>query len=268
MMKTCMKYNGFRAFSSSLLKLRALAGRVLLVGAVLFGTQSYAGEPVTIFAAASLKPALDHLFEDADPSDIQLVYGGSSAMARQIQFGAPADIFISANKAWMDSLEQSGQLQPETRMDLLGNRLILVAGAGRVSTGDLVQDLSSLRENDRLAMALANAVPAGIYGKAALLNMNLWDSLRPYVVQGDNVRAALRFVETGEVAFGIVYATDASAAVKIIDFFPTDSHPPIRYPIAMIKSANSNARPVYDFLLSAEAAAVFDTFGFETLAAQ
>ena len=218
-------------------------------------------EPVTVFAAASLKTALDEIsteYEAATGQDIAMSFAGSSVLARQIQQGAPADLFISANEAWMDVLAKDGVIDASSRLDLVGNRLVLVAHAGAAG------DIAAALEYGRVAMALVDAVPAGIYGKAALTSMGLWQGTAPRVVQADNVRAALAFVALGEVPHGIVYATDAAVEprVTVVGTFAETSHPPIRYPAALITDAKPEAAAFLDYLSGAKAWAVFERLGF------
>ena len=226
-------------------------------------------ETVTVFAAASLTTALAEIepaFEAATGHDLVLSLAGSSALARQIEQGAPADIFISASTDWLDHLEGLGLLEPGTRRDLLGNRLVLVAhgSAPAVRIGpDL--DLPGLLGDGRLAMALVEAVPAGIYGKAALTSLGLWEAVAPQVAQSDNVRAALALVALGEAPLGIVYATDAVAEprVSVIGTFPEDSHPPIVYPVADLANRDTAAEAAFlAFLAGPEARAALERQGF------
>lgn len=252
-----------------------MAGRVRSwLGAVMglcliCATPSYASaEPVTIFAAASLKPALDQIAaraaENPDGVQLRLSYAGSSALARQIQYGAPAQLFISANSDWMDVLDQQGLLNPGSRVDLLGNRLVLIAAPGISGDKPLAATLRELPDNAHLAMGLLRAVPAGIYGREALETLDVWTDVQPHVVQGDNVRTALRLVASGEAEYGIVYATDPGpdAKVQVVDVFPDDSHTPIRYPLAMIGAPTPLTQRVYDFLRSGSARDVFQAHGF------
>src|SRR6056297_1311874 len=198
-------------------------------------------DEVTVFAAASMTNAMAEIeerFEAATGHDLVVSLAGSSAIARQIQQGAPADIFISANPGWMDTLEADGLVAKGTRFDLLNNSLVLIAhgpGAAPVAIGPEM-DLAGLLGDGRLAMALVDAVPAGIYGKAALESLGLWEDVAPRVAQTDNVRAALALVALGEAPYGIVYATDARAedGVTVVGRFPADAHPPIVYPAAGI----------------------------------
>lgn len=227
-------------------------------------------ERVTVFAAASMANAMAEIeerFEAATGHDLVVSLAGSSALARQIQQGAPADIFISSNPGWMDTLEQDGLLEAGTRFDLLRNTLVLIAhgeDAAPVEIGpDL--DLSGLLGDGRLAMALVDAVPAGVYGKAALESLGLWESVAAGVAQSDNVRAALALVAAGEAPYGIVYATDAVAEndVTVVATFPPDTHPPIVYPVADLANRDVPAEAVFlDFLRGPEARAAFERQGF------
>jgi molybdate transport system substrate-binding protein len=238
----------------------------LSIAAALIGVRGVSAEaPVTVFAAASLKSALDDIAATY-PAPVQISYGGSSTLARQIQYGAPADLFISANTDWMDVLERDGLITTGTRHTLLTNRLVLIAGP--TVTDDLIVapgfDLAGALGQDRLAMALVDAVPAGLYGRAALQRLGVWDAIAPKVAQADNVRAALMLVAVGEAPYGIVYATDAAAApeVRIVGTFPADSHAPIRYPAARVKGAGEAAQAFLDYLGSAPASDIFRKHGF------
>ena len=225
---------------------------------------------VTVFAAASLKTALDEvaaLFGSIGETQVRISYAGSSALARQIQQGAPAQVFVSASIDWMDLLETDGLLAPGSRTDLLTNRLVLIAGSGTGAPLDLVPgaNLAGALGDGKLAMALVDAVPAGIYGKAALQSLGLWDSVAPRVAQADNVRAALRLVAVGEAPLGIVYATDATAEpdVRVVGTLPEDSHPPIIYPAAIMAEGDGpETRAFFAFLTGDAAGAVFLRHGF------
>lgn len=241
-----------------------------LLAALTGGGVARAETPVIVFAAASLKNALDDVaeqFENATGLGVSLSYGGSSALARQIQYGAPAQIFLSANVSWMDILQDEALLQPDTRVDLLTNRLVLIAGVGTdVSlTIEPEMDLLDALQGGRLAMALVDAVPAGIYARAALQSLGVWGQVSDHIAQTDNVRAALRLVAVGEAPLGVVYATDASAEplVRVVGAFPADTHPAILYPVARLEHGDNDAsRELYDFLIGPEARAVFDRHGF------
>ena len=230
-------------------------------------------EGVTVFAAASLTNALDRVaaaWTAETGQTATLSYAGSSALARQIQQGAPADIFISASADWMDAVEASGDLRPGTRRDILGNTLVLIAHGQDAApvTIDATLDLAGMLGDQRLAMALVDAVPAGVYGKAALTHLGLWDTLAPRIAQADNVRAALAFVARNEAPLGIVYATDAAVedSVTIIGTFPAGSHAPITYPAAITAQSDSpEAEAFLAFLSSDTARAIWQDFGFAVL---
>jgi molybdate transport system substrate-binding protein len=255
-----------------------LAGRLLLLLALTLwsvwggATLAKAEPPVIVFAAASLKEALDEVatqFTEMSGTEVSVSYGGSSALARQIQYGAPAQIFLSANAAWMDVVQQEGLLVPESRLDLLGNRLVLIAGIDLDVSLDVSpdMDLSNALNGGRLAMALVDAVPAGIYGRAALRSLGVWEQVQGQTAQTDNVRAALRLVSVGAAPLGIVYATDAAAdpRVRSLGVFPDYSHPPILYPVARLaRDDTASVRAFYDYLTGASARTVFDRYGFVT----
>lgn len=231
-------------------------------------------EQVIVFAAASLAGALDDVaaaWEAETGHDVVLSYGGSAAMAQQIRQGAPADLFISASPEWVDVLEAEGLILPETRVDLLGNRLVLIAHGADVAAWTEEQVIGipdTLGADLRLSVGLTEAVPAGIYARAALENLGLWDDLKDRLIEADNVRAALRLVALGEAPLGIVYATDAIAerGVSVIATFPEDSHPPIVYPLAEIaENGAPNASVLRRYLNSAAARQIFESHGFEVL---
>jgi molybdate transport system substrate-binding protein len=229
-------------------------------------------DTVTVFAAASLKTALDKVAEnwrDAGAGNIVISYAGSSALARQIEAGAPADLFISANIAWMDHLAALDLIDTASRIDLLGNQLVLIGPAGAAPveiTPDL--DLIGLLGTDYMAMALVEAVPAGIYGHQALTQLGLWAQVRTQVAQLNNVRAALVLVARGEAPLGVVYATDALAEpdVGVLGAFPPDSHSPIVYPAALVsEGTNPQAAAFLQYLSGPLAQQVFAAHGFEVL---
>ncbi|KIC33307.1 molybdenum ABC transporter substrate-binding protein [Leisingera sp. ANG-M7] len=224
---------------------------------------------ITVFAAASTKTALDEAaasYQAGTGRDVTLSYAGSPALARQIQLGAPADVFISANPGWMDVLQQEGLIDEASRLDLLENRLVLIAHGRNVQPLDLeTADLARLLGEGRLAMALVDAVPAGIYGKAALTALGLWPDVASKVAQTANVRAALALAASGEVPMGVVYATDAraEAGVAVIAVFPEDSHPPILYPAAAVADGKmAEAKAFLDYLQSPAAREIFLRHGF------
>jgi len=246
----------------------------LSLGLAVLGPSDVHAETVTVFAAASLTNAMAEIetgFAAATGHDLAVSLAGSSALARQIQQGAPADVFISANPGWMDALEADGLIAQGTRRDLLGNALVLIAHDAQhpvVGIGPDM-DLAAMLGDDRLAMALVEAVPAGIYGKAALESLGQWEAVAPRVAQSNNVRGALALVALGEAPYGIVYATDAAAedAVSVIGTFPGGTHPPILYPVAGIAGREGVApSALLDYLQGAEARAAFERQGFAVMA--
>lgn len=224
-----------------------------------------------VLAAASLQESMteaaDAWARAGHPRPV-ISFAASSALARQAMAGAPADLFVSADEEWMDALDTRGLLRPGTRVDFLGNRLVLVAPratARAIALRPGVDLLAALGASGRLAMADPASVPAGRYGKAALERLGAWARVAPRVVQAENVRAALALVERGAAPLGIVYATDARASkgVRIVGVFPSGSHPPIRYPLAVLKAASSpDAAPFRAFLLSRTGRAIFARRGF------
>jgi len=245
--------------------------RILLSLGLTLGLAAPAlADEVIVFAAASMKTALDQVAADFSRDtghEVQISYAGSNVLARQIIEGAPAHVFISAAVNWMDEVEKAGLI--EDRADLLGNSLVLVAGADAGKPVDLAPglDLAGMLDGGRLSMALVDAVPAGQYGQAALQHLGLWDSVAPSVAEADNVRAALVLVSRGEAPFGIVYGTDAAAdpAVTVVGTFPADSHPPITYPAALLKGATDAERAFHQALSSTAATDIFKGQGFTVL---
>ena len=231
-----------------------------------------AGE-VTVFAASSLKTALDSIaadWEKATGNTVVISYESSAKLAKQIQEGAPADIFISASKQWMDTLADAKLLKDSSRKTLLGNSLILVAADMSAAKVDITKgfDLAGLVGDSKLAMGLVDSVPAGQYGKEALTNLGIWDAVEPKVAQADNVRAALKLVDSAEAAFGIVYASDAISdnKVAVIGTFPEDSHKPIIYPAAVLAASTApDAQAFLDDLSTEAAGAIFTAQGFIVL---
>lgn len=225
---------------------------------------------LSVFAAASLKDALDEIamsYETRTGTKVIISYAASSALARQIEFGAPADVYISASSDWMDHLDTRGDIDPSSRFALAGNRLALVGPAATAVTVEITEalDLPDMLSGGRLAMGLTEAVPAGIYGKAALEHLGLWTQIATQVAQTDNVRAALALVSLGAAPLGIVYATDAQAddGVAVLGLFPEDSHPLILYPVARVsRSRHADVERFLDHLRSPEAAETLARFGF------
>jgi molybdate transport system substrate-binding protein len=247
----------------------------LLVALVVGGTALPArAADLLVFAAASLKNALD----DADAAytaqggaRVKASYAASGPLAKQIENGAPADIFISADTKWMDYVDQKGLVKAGTRSSLLGNRLVLVAPAGSAATVDLKAgvDLAALLGKDgRLAIGDPKSVPAGTYAESALQKLGAWAGVENRLAKAESVRAALAFVSRGEAPLGIVYETDTRAdkGVKIVGVFPEDSHPPIIYPIALLAgSGNPEAAKYLAWLRSPAAAPYFEKQGFTIL---
>lgn len=247
-----------------------LLGLALAASTALMPLAASAAE-ITVFAAASLKNALDTIAADyqAKTGDtLAISYESSGKLAKQIQAGAPADVFISAATDWMDKLAESGDIQTASRADLLGNDLVLVGGADAAPV-ELVKgvDLAGLLGDEKLAMGLVDSVPAGMYGKEALTSLGIWAAVEPKVAQADNVRAALKLVSAGEAPYGIVYSSDAvsDASVKVVGTFPADSHAPIVYPVALTKAAKPEAAAFVAALKTPEAVAAFKAQGFEVL---
>jgi len=234
---------------------------LLLIGA--------APAPPVVLAAASLQESMNAAADawarqgHARPV---ISFAASSALARQVEAGAPADLFASADEDWMNELQAKGLLAPGTRSDFLGNRLVVVAPlSGRAHVPAHGVALGRVLGAGPLAMADPDSVPAGKYGKAALIKLAAWDAVATHVVRAENVRAALALVERGAAPFAIVYATDARASklVRIAGMFPADSHPPIVYPLARLKvSTNAEGERFRRFLLSREGKAIFLRFGF------
>jgi molybdate transport system substrate-binding protein len=249
--------------------LRALAATLLLALAPL---PAFAAD-VTVFGAASLADALKEIaatYEKQSGKQVAVSLAASSALARQIEASGGADIFISADLDWMDYLDDKGLIQHATRANLLGNKLVLVAGKD-VSTNINIAphfDLLGALKGGRLAIADPDSVPAGKYGRTALTSLGVWNSVVNRLVNAENVRVALAYVARGEAPLGIVYETDAKADknVRVAGVFPENTHPPILYPAALVKDAKPEARAFLAYLSSPAARAVFEKNGFTFLA--
>jgi len=248
--------------------------RLLAALAVIFGLVAAApAHAVVVFAAASLKNALDAVaaqYRSDTGRQVTLSYAASSTLAKQIEAGAPADIFISADLDWMNYLGQRGLLKSGSRVDLLGNRLVLIAPADSKAALAIAAGfpLAAALGEGRLAMADPAAVPAGKYGKAALEALGVWPAVKDRIAVAENVRAALLLVARGEAPLGIVYATDAAVepGVKIVATFPADTHPPIIYPMAIAaSSAEPEAGVFAAYLEGPTAKAIFEKQGFAVL---
>ena len=228
---------------------------------------------LTVFAAASMKNALDDIdaaYTAKTGVKVSASYAASSVLAKQIEQGAPADLFISADLDWMDYVAKKDLINADTRVNLLGNRIVLIAPKESKATIEVKQgfELGKALAGGKLAMANVEAVPAGKYGKAALEKLGVWAAVEPKVAQAENVRAALALVASGEAPFGIVYQTDATAEpkVKVVDTFPEDSHKPIIYPIAQLTGSKAPlAADFLAYLKSPEATVLFDKAGFKIL---
>ena len=228
---------------------------------------------ITVFAAASMKNALDDVdaaFAKNTGVKVTASYAASSALMKQIEEGAPADVFVSADLDWMDYGSQKKLIQDATRLNLLGNRLVLIASRDSpIATIAIAPnvDLAKIAGDGRIVTADVRAVPAGKYGKAALEKLGIWSSVEPKLAMAENVRAALTLVARGEAALGIVYETDAQVEpnVKIIGTFPADTHPPIVYPVALTATAKGDSSQYLEFLRSQTAKAIFERYGFSFL---
>lgn len=232
-----------------------------------------ADEPIVVFAAASLKTALDGAaaaYHAGGGADVKISYGGSLALARQIVAGAPADIFASADEESMDEAVKGHAIKTDSRSDLLGNQLVVIAPKqSAIATLTLTPDaVTTAIGAGHLATGEVSTVPVGRYAKEALEKLGLWGVVEPHLAMTDNVRAALAFVARGEAPLGIVYATDAAAdsTVKIVATFPEASHAPIRYPFALTASSHNEAAANFlDWLKSPAGRMFFERQGFKVL---
>lgn len=249
----------------------------LLALALLLPAAPLRAAEVLVFAAASLKPALDTIIAGPEAQAIGTIkasYAASSQLARQIENGAPAALFISADLDWMDYVEARDALASGTRVNLLGNALVLVAPAASTTQLTIAPgfDLAgALGKDGRLAIGEPNSVPAGKYAKASLTALGVWDAIARRVVAAESVRAALTFVVRGEAPLGVVYRSDAVSepAVRVVDTFPASTHAPIVYPLAVLKAGDGEAARAFAALLRGPAAqAVFERYGFGTTTAQ
>jgi molybdate transport system substrate-binding protein len=250
----------------------AFAG--LIFFAAQLGSQNAlaADAPVIVFAAASLKNALDEAaaaWQKETGQSAKISYAASSTLAKQIEEDAPAQIFISADEDWMNYAAGKGLIRQESRSDLLGNKLVLIAPKDSKTVLDLEpgSDIAKALGGGRLAMGNVDSVPAGKYGKAALEKLGIWDSVSISLAQAESVRAALLLVSRGEAPLGIVYATDAASDpnVRTVAAFPADSHPRIVYPAVLTLKAGPAAAAFLDYLKSAKAAPFFKAQGFTVL---
>ena len=230
------------------------------------------GRPVTVFAAASLTNVLQKAGDDftrATGVPVRLSFAASSVLARQIEAGASADVFVSADQEWMDYLDQRGLIDKATRRNIVGNRLVLVAPADsplqlKIAPGFAI---TAALGNGRLATGDPDSVPVGRYARQALTTLGVWNDVADRLVRAEDVRHALMFVARGEVPLGIVYETDArmDPRVRVIDTFPNGTHLPITYPVAATKGSGPDAGRFADYLRSEAGRATFESFGFTVL---
>lgn len=255
-------------FKSSYRPLRIVA----LIGLLVASLGARAEEPARVFAAASLTNALTDVgmaWKQAGHPAPSLAFAASSALAKQIDAGAPADVFASADLTWMDYLDERGRIATGSRVNLLGNALVLIAPKGRSLKVEMKQgfDIASAFTG-KLCTGEPGVVPVGIYAQESLQSMGWWDSLQGRIVGTDDVRTALAFVERGECPLGIVYATDAkiSEKVEVVATFPEATHKPIVYPVAMVQGGRADAAAFLKFMMaSPEAAAIYTRYGFTKL---
>ena len=250
------------------------AGRIVAVVAALAHATPAAADDqnMLVFAAASLADAMTAVadaYKSETGQEVSLVFAASSALARQIENGAPAAVFVSANPGWIDRLDEAGLLAAGSRIDLLGNRLALIAPRASTATAEITPDLDlpSLLGGGRLAIGDPDHVPAGLYGRAALESLGLWADAEPHLARTGDVRGALVLVARGEAPLGIVYATDATITdeVRLVGLFPADSHPAIVYPAAVTFGADESAHDFLEFLTGTQAQAIFRARGFSVL---
>jgi molybdate transport system substrate-binding protein len=253
-----------------------VVGTAVLAGAAGAGRTAAEHPPaeLLVFAAASLSEALDEVgraFTARTGVRVNASYAASSVLAKQIEAGAPADAFFSADLTWVDYLDERGLLKRGSRRDVLGNALVLIAPADSLLRLTIAPgfDLTAALGEGRLATADPDSVPAGKYARAALTKLGVWQSVSDRLVRGENVRAALAYVARGEAPLGIVYQTDAQAEkrVRVVGVFPEDSHPPITYPLALTIRARPEAARFADFLTSDTARQIFTRYGFTALPA-
>lgn len=246
--------------------------RFLLALCLLLAPLSARAQELTVFAAASLTDAMKDIsaqWANAGHQPLRMSFGSSSTLARQIEQGAPANVFASADEKWMDYLADRKLIAPATRKDLLGNDLVLIVPANQpqhVTIGHGFNLAGMLGPDGRLATGDPAHVPVGIYAEQALKKLGIWDTVSPRIARADDVRSALLLVERGEAPAGIVYGTDAavSKAVMVAGIFPADSHDPISYPFAVVKAGDTpEARALMTYLSGPEARAIFVTRGFK-----
>ncbi len=251
-------------------------GRLLLLCGLLIALPARAADSaaaaVTVFAAASLTNAVQDLgdgFSKSSGVPVKLSFAASSALARQIESGAPADVFFSADLDWMDYLAAHGLIRPDTRRDVIGNRLVLIAPASSLLKLTIAPHfgLAAALGKGRLATGDPDSVPVGRYARSALMSLDVWSQVADRLIRADNVRAALAYVASGEAPLGIVYETDAllEKNVRTVDVFPAETHAPITYPIALTRNGSPAAAKFVAYVLSPAGDAVFKQYGFTSL---
>jgi molybdate transport system substrate-binding protein len=256
--------------------MRRIVRPLLLVGAILIGLQAFAAQAdksaITVFAAASLTNVLQDLADEFTKDSsipIRFSFAASSTLARQIENGAPADLFFSADLEWMDYLQSRQLIQPATRHDVLGNQLVLIAPLDSKIVLKIEPNfpLATVLGKGRLATGDPDSVPVGRYAQQALTKLGVWNEVSARLVRADSVRSALAFVDRGEAALGIVYVTDAlvDKNVRVIDVFPDSSHSPIIYPVALTTAANADAAKFLSFIRSPAGDIAFRRYGFAPL---
>jgi molybdate transport system substrate-binding protein len=260
---------------------RSFSRRTILAACGLLSLASFAPAPaaaadLTVFAAASLKNALDDVnaaFTKKTNTKVVASYAASGALIKQIEQGAPADVFISADLDWMNYGEKAKAIATDTRVNLLGNRLVMVAEAGSALSNitiDSKLDLDAVTKGGRIAIGDVKSVPAGQYAQQAFQKLGLWAKVEPKIAMSESVRAALALVARGEAPVGVVYETDAKVEpkVKVVGAFPADSHPPIIYPVAQTThgAANADAKAYLTFLRSDDVKTIFTKYGFSMIA--
>jgi len=257
-------------------RIHNLAVAVILWGSLLVGGAGRGEEAdkpaVVVFGAASLTNVLQDLgdaFTKQTSVPVKFSFAASSALARQIESGAPADVFFSADLDWMDYLQKRNLIQAASRRDVVGNRLVLIAPSDSAIVLKIKPHfpLATALGNKRLATGDPDAVPAGRYARAALTNLGVWDEVADRIIPADSVRSALAFVDRGEAPLGIVYETDAmiDKNVRVVDVFPATSHPPIVYPIALTTNAKADAAKFVAYIASPAADVTFKAYGFARL---
>lgn len=232
-----------------------------------YSMMSYAEGSTTVFAAASLANAMqdiEKLYEQTYKTNVKTSFAGSSTLAKQIEAGAPVDIYMSADLQWMDYLQKQGQVNPKNRVNLLSNSLVWIAPKSQKTKLDMKKGaVPDLVKNSRICTGNTNSVPVGKYAKAALTSLDWWTTVQPKLVETEDVRGALTFVERGECQLGMVYATDAAISdkVKVVGTFPVGSYPAVVYPVAKLDQSTETQR-MYQFIQSKKAEAIFKKYGF------